>query len=78
MLRLGVELDSLPSGARVFLEGQYASELGETPLAVNPDIGANGRATIRLEKRGYAPAFVDVVPAANGNRLVLKLSPVEP
>jgi serine/threonine protein kinase len=73
VLRPGVEIDSIPSGARVSLQGDTPSVLGETPLAINPSIGANGEATLFIEKRGYDPLEVNLVPAADGNRLVIKL-----
>lgn len=74
VLAPGVEIDTSPSGAKVFLEGETLSELGESPMVIDPKIGANGRATLRLEKRGFVPVAVDVVPASVGNRLVIKLT----
>jgi len=78
VLRPGVEIDSVPSGARVSLQGDTPSVLGETPLAINPSIGANGEATLFIEKRGYDTLEVNLVPAAEGNRLVIKLKPNTP
>ncbi len=78
VLRPGVEIDSIPSGARVSLQGDTPSVLGETPLALNPSIGANGEATLFIEKRGYDTLEVNLVPAAEGNRLVIKLKPNTP
>ncbi len=78
VLRPGVEIDTVPSGARVSLQGDTPSVLGETPLAINPSIGANGEATLVVEKRGYDALELNLVPAAEGNRLVVKLKPNTP
>ena len=45
-------IDSTPSGARVFVDGQ---ELGETPLARENDFAAGAEVTVRLVKSGYQP-----------------------
>lgn len=73
VLGQGVDLDSMPTGAKVTLLGAGAGELGETPVAVSPTIAQDGAAVLRVEKHGYEPLEVEVTKTSAGNRLVLRL-----
>lgn len=75
ILKQGVEIATQP-GAKVFTKRDGQSvELGETPLALDPSIGADGVLDIELQSRGFLPQTLRVEESNTSLRVSIPLRP---
>ena len=72
ILPVGVELETVPPGAKVLLRNDGEAEFGDTPMVLDPKAG-KGKLELRIRAHGHDDVDVDVESGPAGHQLILHL-----